>query len=76
MDPELQLNFAMLVHGEQEFEWLEPVRPGDVITTRGKIVEILEKGKNDVIVYEARSTNQDGELVTVGRATFVVRGGN
>jgi len=27
-------------------------------------------------VYEARSMNQDGELVTVGRATFVIRGGN
>lgn len=75
-DPELNLNYAMLVHGEQEFEWLKPVKPGDVITTTGKIVGIVEKGNNDVITYEARSTNQDGELVTVGTATFVVRGGN
>jgi acyl dehydratase len=75
-DPELQLNFAMLVHGEQEFEWLKPVKPRDIITTTGKIVDIAEKGNNDVIRYEARSKNQDGELVTVGRATFVIRGGN
>lgn len=76
MDPELALNFAMLVHGEQEFEWLKPIKPGDVITTTGKIMDIAEKGSNDVISYEARSKNQDGELVTIGRATFVIRGGN
>jgi acyl dehydratase len=76
MDPELKINYAMLVHGEQEFEWLKPVRPGDIITTTGKIVDIAEKGNNDVITFEARSTNQDGELVTVGTATFVIRGGN
>lgn len=75
-DPDLKLNFAMLVHGEQEFEWLKPVKPGDVITTTGKIVDIAEKGSNDVVSYEARSKNQDGELVTIARATFVIRGGN
>ena len=61
---------------EQDFEFLKPVKPGDVITTTGKIVEIAAKGNNDVITYEARSKNQDGELVTIGRATFVIRGGN
>jgi acyl dehydratase len=75
-DPEVKLNMAMLVHGEQEFEFHKPVVPGDVITTRGRIADILEKGNNDLVVYEARSVNQDGELVTVGRATFVIRGGN
>jgi acyl dehydratase len=75
-DPELALNFAMLVHGEQEFEWLKPIKPGDVITTTGKILDIAEKGNNDVVKYEARSKNQNGELVTIGRATFVIRGGN
>jgi len=76
VDPELNLNFLMLVHGEQEFEWLKPVKPGDVLTTTGRIADIYEKGSNDFVVYEARSVNQDGELVTIGRATFVIRGGN
>ena len=75
-DPELSLNFAMLVHGEQDFEFLKPVKPGDFITTTGKITDIAAKGNNDVIKFEVRSTNQDGELVTIGRATFVIRGGN
>jgi acyl dehydratase len=75
-DPELKLNMGMLVHGEQDFEFVKPVKPGDVITTTGKIVDIMAKGDNDLIVFEGRSTNQDGELVTIGRATFVIRGGN
>ena len=75
-DPDLGLNMAMLVHGEQEFEFVKPVKPGDVITTSGKIAEIKSKGNNDIIVFEGRSVNQDGELVTVGQATFVIRGGN
>ena len=75
-DPELKLNMAMLVHGEQDFEFIKPVKPGDVITTTGKIVDIMAKGNNDLVVFEGRSVNQEGELVTVGRATFVIRGGN
>ena len=75
-DPELKLNMGMLVHGEQDFEFVKPVKPGDVITTTGKIVDIMAKGSNDLIVFEGRSVNQDGEFVTVGRATFVIRGGN
>jgi acyl dehydratase len=75
-DPEVKLNMAMLVHGEQEFEFIKPVKPGDVIKTTGKIADIMEKGNNDLVVYEARSVNQEGELVTVGRALFFIRGGN
>jgi len=75
-DPDVKINFMMLVHGEQEFEWLKPVKPGDVITTTGKILDIAEKGSNDVVKYEATSRNQDGDVVTIGRATFVIRGGN
>ena len=32
-DPEVGLNFAMMVHGGQEFVWGEPVCSGDVFTT-------------------------------------------
>ena len=32
-DPEVEMNFAAMVHGGQEFEWGEPVCAGDEITT-------------------------------------------
>lgn len=75
MDPEISLNMAMLVHGAQEFEWFKPVKPGDIITTRGRIADIYEKGNLDFVEYESVSKNQDGEVVTRGKATFIIRGG-
>src|SRR6476469_7032413 len=35
-DPEVEMNFAAMVHGGQEFEWGEPVCSGDEITTGSK----------------------------------------
>jgi acyl dehydratase len=72
-DPELNLNMAMLVHGEQEFEFFEVVKAGDSITTGGRIRDIKNKEKLDVISVELESKNQHGRLVCRGIYTFVVR---
>ncbi len=74
MDGDLALNLMMLVHGEQEFEFGEVVRPGDVITTESEIVEIYEKKGKSFITMETTSKNQRGEMTVKGRWTFVVRG--
>src|SRR5881397_4215074 len=41
-DPEIELNFAMMVHGGQEFEWGEPVVAGDEVTTTATVKDISE----------------------------------
>jgi acyl dehydratase len=64
---------AMLVHGEQELEFLEVVKAGDSITTSAKIVDIKNKEKLDVISVEIKSKNQHGKDVSRGIYTFVVR---
>lgn len=73
-DNELALNLAMLVHGEQEFEFGEIVRPGDVITTDGFIEDIVDKKGKDFVTVKSVSKNQKGEVVCNARWTFVVRG--
>ena len=73
MDKDLNLNMAMLVHGEQELEFLEVVKAGDSITTSAKIVDIKNKEKLDVISVEIKSKNQHGKDVSRGIYTFVVR---
>ncbi len=72
-DKDLNLNMAMLVHGEQELEFLEVVKAGDSITTSAKIVDIKNKEKLDVIAVEIKSKNQHGKDVSRGIYTFVVR---
>jgi acyl dehydratase len=74
VDPEVELNFAMLVHGGQEFAWGEPVCSGDVISTVASVKDISEKGGMGFYVFETVSTNQDGQEVVRGTWTNIVRG--
>ncbi len=73
-DPELGIDLVRLLHAEQEFEHGPPVRPGDVLTTTGEIVEIRGKGSLDFLVVCTETVNAAGERVLVGRWTAVVRG--
>ncbi len=73
LDPELGLDVLMLVHGEQAYEFLEPIRAGDVITTTGAIADVYEKSGKDFVVVEAESRNQRGELCVRSRWTAVIR---
>ena len=74
VDPDVDLNFAMLVHGGQEFVWGEPVCSGDVISTVASVKDIHEKGGMGFYVFETVSTNQDGQEVARGAWTNIVRG--
>ena len=72
-DKELNLNLFMLVHGEQEFEFFNVVKAGDVITSKGTIVNIENKEKLDVVTLVGESANQKGTLVCKAIFTFVIR---
>ena len=73
-DPEIELNFAMMVHGGQEFEWGEPVVAGDEITTTVSVKSIEQRAGNGFYVFESESVNQDGATVCTGTWTNIVRG--
>jgi acyl dehydratase len=72
-DPELAVNVLRLVHGEQEFEFFDVIRPGDVIETVGEITRIQERGNLDFLEVTTTSTNQHGRLVVRGLWTAIVR---
>jgi acyl dehydratase len=74
-DPALGIDLVMLVHGEQQFEWFDVLRPGDVITSTGTIKEIYEKASKDFVIVETESKNQTGKLVVRGTWTAVIRHG-
>ena len=72
-DKELDVNMAMLVHGEQEFKFFELVKPRDVVITDGKLLDIQRKDNKEMITFELKS-KVEGRLVAIGTYTFVVRG--
>ena len=73
-DPEVGINFAMMVHGGQEFVWGPLVVAGDEITTTATVKSIEERAGNGFFVFESESVNQDGETVCKGTWTNIVRG--
>ena len=74
LDPEVEMNFATMVHGGQEFEWGEPVCAGDEITTSVTCKSISERAGKGFYVFESVSTNQDGAETVRGTWTNIVRG--
>jgi acyl dehydratase len=65
------------VHGEDEYEFHEPIVPGDVITMRTEITDArLKQGRSGllgIVVVERRFTNQLGQLCAVLRTTLIRR---
>ncbi len=74
LDQDLGLNYMMVVHGEQEFEWRRPLVVGDVLTAVPRIADIYAKGPNEFLVIEAEIKDSSGETVAVSRTTLLSRG--
>lgn len=72
-DPELAIDFAHLVHGEQEFRWGPLVIAGDEISTTVTVEDIRERGGLRFYVFKTESRNQDGAGVCTGLWTNIVR---
>jgi acyl dehydratase len=73
-DPDVGINFLMMVHGSQEFRWGPLVIGGDEITTTASVKEVIERGGMGFYVFESVSENQRGETVCTGTWTNIVRG--
>ena len=74
-DPEVGINFALMVHGGQEFKWGPLVVAGDEITTTVNVQAIDQRDGKGFYVFESVSTNADAATVCVGTWTNIVRGG-
>jgi acyl dehydratase len=74
-DPEVGMNFAMMVHGGQEFAWSDLVYAGDTITTTASVLDISKRDDKTFYVFETVSANQDGREVVRGTWTNIERGG-
>jgi acyl dehydratase len=61
------------VHGEQQFEFFDPIRAGEVITTTGSITQIFEKSQKDFLIVVSESKNQKDQLLVRATWTAVVR---
>ena len=73
-DPGLGINYAMIVHGEQRFDYDRPIRAGDVLTAASTIADIRQVGSNVLITTDTDINTVGGEHVCTARSTLVERG--
>jgi acyl dehydratase len=73
-DPDLGLNYAMVVHGEQRFSYTRPLTAGDVVTAQVTITDIRDVGRNVMLTTSTDIATADGELVCTAISTIVERG--
>ena len=59
------------IHASGEYHFLQPVRPGDTITTTGKVVDKFARKGRLYLTFELISKNQHGETVVINRQTSV-----
>jgi acyl dehydratase len=72
-DPELEIDFARLVHGEQAFQWHRLVMAGDELSTTLTVADVWEKMEIVFYAFATESVDARGELVCAGTWTNIVR---
>ena len=74
---DLGVDISRVLHGEQEFESVRPLRPGETYLCRSRIVDIYEKtgrsGPMAFVVRETSVTDRANELVATMRQITVIR---
>jgi acyl dehydratase len=73
-DPELGLDFTMVVHGEQRFEYRRPLRAGDVVVTESTIAGMRSIGRNERLEIQTVITTVEGEHVCTAHNALIERG--
>jgi acyl dehydratase len=73
-DPELGINYAMVVHGEQRFEYSRPLRAGDLVTAQSTIAGIRSVGSMTMLTTQTEIRTVDGEHLCTAYSTIVERG--
>ncbi|BCJ86132.1 MaoC family dehydratase N-terminal domain-containing protein [Effusibacillus dendaii] len=77
MTKALDINPLKVLHGEQEYEYLGDIYPGDQITGRTTVKNAVSKasgsGGMNLFTLETEYTNQAGEKVLVARSVIIER---
>jgi acyl dehydratase len=74
----LGINVMRILHGEEEYEYLAPISPGDILTgvmtvADGKTHQNKDGSSIDILKTEIRYTNQHGQPVLNAREMILVR---
>lgn len=70
----VEINPVMLLHGEQRIKLHKPIPTKGKLTTGGKVTGVYDKGKGALLVVEAETKDEQGEVLFANTAGVFVRG--
>jgi len=74
-DPELGIDYARVVHGDQKFEYAgRPVVAGDSLVCVNTVEEIIQRSGHDFITTRTDVSTESGEPVVTAWSKLVQRG--
>ncbi|MFD6277237.1 MaoC family dehydratase N-terminal domain-containing protein [Streptomyces sp. NPDC060209] len=72
-DPQLGLDYSRVVHGDQKFTYVRPVRAGDRLTVTSTIEGIKSMAGNDIVDIRGEVYDESGEHVVTAWTKLVAR---
>jgi hypothetical protein len=73
-DPELGVDLARVLHGEQAYEWLRPVTRGETLVAQASIESIRGRGALQFLTLRTEVRDERGDRVALARSTLLIRG--
>ena len=74
-DPEADIDFSRVVHGDQRFVHARPIVAGDSLTSVLEGASVKSLGPHSMITFNTEIFDASNELVCTAISTLVVRGG-
>ncbi len=72
-DTEAAVDFAKLLHAEQEFVWERHPEVGETVTSTGRVMSDVNRRGIRLVTFESQSVDAGGSPVCRSRALFVIR---
>ncbi len=72
-DEDAAVDFARLLHAEQEFEWSRHPRAGETVTSRGHVESDTSRRGMRFVSFATDTSDADGAPVCTSRALLVIR---
>jgi hypothetical protein len=72
-DADAAVDFAKLLHAEQEFEWIRHPRVGETVASQGRIASDLKRRGIRLLTFETDTVDAAGASLCRSRALFVIR---
>ena len=73
-DPEADIDYSRVVHGEQTFQHHRPIVAGDRLVAVLHVDAIKQAGGHAMVTTRSELATEDGEAVCTASSTIVVRG--